>query len=418
MPERVRSEEVAEESEVTRVQRRTVWVLAIGQILGGLGFGATVSLGAVIVARMTGDDALSGLATACVTLGTALLAMPLATLARRSGRRISLTTGMVIALVGVALVIFSTAAQSFPLLLISFALIGAGQAVNLQSRFAAVDLASDRNRGRDLSVVVWATTIGAVLGPNLIEPGEVLGQLVGMPALTGPYLFTVVAQSLAVVLFQVALRPDPLRLAQRIAVARNGSASAQTLSRPDHPVPARYAIVSVAVAHGSMISVMAMTPVHLLNHGAQLSVIGLTISLHIAGMFALSPVFGILADRIGRVPTIVSGQVILVVSTLIAWLGADSIVAVSVSLTLLGLGWSASSVAGAALLTEASTVQMRTRRQGISDFTMSVVGGIGAILAGVVLGLIGYGGLGLVVGVAVIATMFLAPLGRIRVTAD
>lgn len=401
---------------VASVQRRTVWVLSLGQVLGGLGFGATLSLGAVLAAEISGNDSLSGLAAASLTFGTALTAIPLARLARTRGRRLALTSGMVLALIGVALVVFSVSIGAFPLLLVSFLLVGAGQAANLQSRFAAVDLATDTTRGRDLSIVVWATTIGAVLGPNLTGPGEALGDLVGMPPLTGPYLFTVVAQLLAIALYLTMLRPDPLVLAQQVVAS--APRTGEQIAKPDHAAAARYAVFAIAAAHGTMVSIMAMTPVHLTHimHGsadaATLTVIGLTISLHIAGMYALAPVFGILADRLGRVPTILVGQVLLVAALLTASFGQESTVAVTVALVLLGLGWSASTVAGSTLLTEASSEERRTRRQGMSDFTMSMVGAVGAVLAGIVLGWIGYGGLALVVSALVIATMLLSPLGR------
>lgn len=405
------------EHDVARVQRRSVWVLSLGQILGGIAFGATISLGAVLAAEVSGDESLSGLATAAVTFGTAVVAVPLAAFARRFGRRISLAIGMLVALVGVAMVIAAVGAGSFPFLLAGFLLIGGGQAANLQSRFAAVDLATDRTRGRDLSIVVWATTIGAVLGPNLTGPGEALGSLIGMPALTGPYLFTVAGQGLAIVLYLLVLRPDPLLLAQRVVADRATSIGAG-IAKPDRARVARFAIFAIAASHGVMVSVMAMTPVHLLHHGADLVVIGMTISLHIAGMYALAPVFGILADRIGRVPTILVGQALLVAALLTASFGQDSTAAVTVGLVLLGLGWSASTVAGSTLLTEASSEDRRTRRQGLSDFAMSLVGAAGAILAGIVLGGIGYGGLALVAGIAVIAVVVLSPSGRLTHTRD
>ncbi|MFB8386866.1 MFS transporter [Microbacterium sp. NPDC055910] len=405
------------EHDVARVQRRSVWVLSLGQILGGIAFGATISLGAVLAAEVSGDESLSGLATAAVTFGTAVVAVPLAAFARRFGRRISLAIGMLVALVGVAMVIAAVGAGSFPFLLAGFLLIGGGQAANLQSRFAAVDLATDRTRGRDLSIVVWATTIGAVLGPNLTGPGEALGSLIGMPALTGPYLFTVAGQGLAIVLYLLVLRPDPLLLAQRVVADRATSIGAG-IAKPDRARVARFAIFAIAASHGVMVSVMAMTPVHLLHHGADLVVIGMTISLHIAGMYALAPVFGILADRIGRVPTILVGQALLVAALLTASFGQDSTAAVTVGLVLLGLGWSASTVAGSTLLTEASSEDRRTRRQGLSDFAMSLVGAAGAILAGIVLGGIGYGGLALVAGIAVIAVLVLAPAGRFVTARD
>lgn len=390
-------------TDIAAVQRRTVLVLASGQVLGGLALGATISLGALLAADISGDDSLSGLATASLTLGSAALAVPLAALARRRGRRIALSSGMLIALAGVAVVVTAASLRMFPLLLVGFVLIGSGTAANLQSRFAAADLATDATRGRDLSLVVWATTIGAVLGPNLVGPGEAIGGALGMPTLTGPYVFTIGAQLLAVALYLLALRPDPLLLAARLRDAVSKDARTRAVMHPDRPRLARFAILAVAASHGVMVAVMAMTPVHLLHHGATLTVIGLTISLHIAGMYALSPVFGLLADRLGRLQTIALGQALLLASLLTAWLWSEVSAAVTVSLILLGLGWSAATVAGSALLTEATAEPLRTRRQGRSDLAMNLVGAAGAIGAGVVLGWIGYSGLALVAIVAVVA---------------
>ena len=64
----------------------------------------------------------------------------------------------------------------------------------------------------------------------------------------------------------------------------------------------------VAFSHATMVALMSMAPVHLREHGATLTVVGLTISLHVARMYALSPVFGWLADRLGRIPGILAGQ--------------------------------------------------------------------------------------------------------------
>ena len=341
-----------------------------------------------------------------------MTAVPLAALARRGGRRPSLATGMLVAIAGVGLVVVAVGARNFPALVAGFLLIGAGQAANLQSRFAAADLATDASRARDLSVVVWATTVGAVLGPNLVGPGEVIGDALGMPALTGPYVFTLVAQALGIALYLVSLRPDPLLLAQRLTA--HHAAAARTVAHADRPLTARYAMLAIAGAHGVMVSVMAMTPVHLIHAGATLEIIGLTISLHIAGMYALSPVFGILADRLGRVAVILVGQALLVAALVTAALGSHSTAAVTVALVLLGLGWSGTTVSGAALLTEASAEHRRTRRQGRNDLLMSLVGGLGAIVAGLVLAWIGYGGLALCALAIVAAVVAFAPLARSR----
>lgn len=403
------------------VQRRTVLILSFGQVLGGIAFGATVSLGALLAADISGDDALSGLATAAVTLGAALCAIPLARLASRVGRRRALTLGNLFALAGIAIVILAAALRIFPLLLVGILLIGAGNAGNLQSRFAATDLAAPQHRGRDLSIVVWATTIGGVAGPLLLGPGEIVGQTIGMPPQTGSYLFSLVAQSAAFVLYVVALRPDPLLSAQRLT--RDTAATASAAQIVDRPTVARYAMFAVAGSHVVMASVMAMTPIHLshmahASHGGHATtadvslLVGVTIALHVAGMYALSPVFGILADRWGRLRVVLVGQALLAASLLFAIFANDQAWGVMTALILLGLGWSAATVAGAALLTEASAPELRTRRQGRSDSLMSLSAAAGAVLAGIVLSNFQYAGLGVAAFALVIAITALAPRGR------
>ncbi len=400
------------------VQRRTVLVLSLGQVLGGIAFGATVSLGALLAADLSGSDALSGLATASVTLGAALCAIPLARLAARLGRRRALTLGNTFALVGISIVILAASVRLFPLLLVGILLIGAGNAGNLQSRFAATDLAAAEHRGRDLSIVVWATTLGGVAGPLLLGPGEVVGAAIGMPPQTGSYVFSFVAQCAALILYLIALRPDPLLTAQRLA---SSAAAATGASAVDRPRVARYAIFAIAGSHVVMASVMAMTPVHLaqMAHGADgmaptpadvSALVGITIALHVGGMYALSPLFGILADRWGRLRVVLLGQALLGGALAFAVFENDSEWGVIVALILLGLGWSAATVAGAALLTESSAPELRTRRQGRSDSLMSLSAAAGAVLAGVVLSTFQYAGLGVAASVIVLVIVVLSPL--------
>lgn len=106
------------------IRRRTLLILSLGQILGGIAFGATISLGAVLAGEVSVRDDLSGLATAAVTLGAAAFAVPLARLAQARGRRPALATGMLIALVGVALVVAARHFDVFAVLLTAFVLIG------------------------------------------------------------------------------------------------------------------------------------------------------------------------------------------------------------------------------------------------------------------------------------------------------
>ncbi|MDJ0323290.1 MFS transporter [Cryobacterium sp. PH31-AA6] len=379
------------------MQRRVVRVLIIGQILGGIGMGATLSLGALLAAQLSGSSAWSGMAATMSTLGAALVAVPLARLAQARGRRRSLATGSVIAGTGAVLAITSVAVDTFPLLLLALMLLGAGSATNLQARFAATDLASVRFRARDLSIVVWSTTLGAVLGPNLFGPGEVVGAFLGLPPLTGAFAFSLLATLGAAVVYSVGLRPDPLLTA--LATRQSPPAGERRIgglgivrSNPN----ARFAVAVIALSHATMVALMSMAPVHLRDHGATLTVVGLTISLHVAGMYALSPVFGALADRVGRMPVILTGQALLLTALTLFWLNGESTVAMTAGLILLGLGWSASVVAGSALIAEAVGVHDRAPLQGFSDLSMNAAGALGGALAGPILSMAGYSGLGLV----------------------
>ena len=389
---------------IPSLQRRVRTVLMLGQVMAGLGMGATFAVGAIMVGRLAGSDGFSGLAATSATLGAALAAVPLARLAQRKGRSVSLTTGALLASLGGVVTIVASILGTVFLLLPGLALVGVGTAVSLQSRFAATDLSDPTTRGRDLSLVVWATTAGAVSGPNLITPGEFLGGLLGLPELSGPFVLTTIAQASAALLYFVALRPDPLLLAQERAAsaARAGKRGAADVT--DNRSMMRTAIVSIALSHATMVTVMAMTPVHLIHHGASLAIVGFTISLHIAGMYALAPIFGVMSDRLGRIPTILVGQGILVASLLLTGFGSENEMAVVLGLVLLGLGWSAATVAGSTLLTESTSIARRPRVQGISDLVMSGSGAMGGALAGVALAFLGYDGLSFV-ALALVATV-------------
>lgn len=393
--------------DLRRIHRRGQFVLIGGQALAGVGMGGTFSAGALLVTQVSGSEALSGMAATGTTVGAALAAIPLARLARRSGRAPSLATGALVAAAGAGVGTIASVLGSLPLLLVGLVLVGVGTAVNLQSRFAATDLSEPGTRGRDLAFVVWATTIGAVLGPNLIGPGNMLGLAIGLPPLTGPFLFTIVAQLLAAAIYFFLLRPDPLKLAERIARERPiGGDAAVAVPRADRNGVVT-GLIALALSHATMVSIMSMTPVHLVDRGATLEIVGLTISLHVAGMFGLSPVFGWLSDRLGREPVIAIGQGILLVALMLVVFGGEQNGTVMAALILLGLGWSAATVSGSALIAQSADPLRRTVIQGRADLTMSAAGAVGGALAGPALAALRYEGLALV-ATALVATVLIA----------
>jgi len=394
------------DDDVARIRRRSHAVIIAGQALAGIGMGATFSAAALLATELSGSPAWSGTATTMSTLGAAAAAVPLARLAARSGRSPALATGAGVAAVGAVLGILASALGLFWLFLVAMALLGVGTAVNLQSRFAATDLSDPKHRGRDLAVVVWSTTIGAVLGPNLIGPGDWLGLALGLPALSGVFVFALAAQLVAVTIYRFALRPDPLKTAERLGVER-GVAAVEARAADRNGVVT--GILTLALSHATMASVMAMTPVHLVDHGATLVIVGLTISLHVAGMYGLSPVWGVLSDRLGRETVIGLGQGMLLAALLMTAFGAEHSGWVLAGLILLGLGWSASTVAASGLVTDSAEPARRTTIQGRADLAMSLAGAVGAGSAGIVLAAIGYAGLSFVaIGLVAVVLVALA----------
>jgi len=383
-------------------QGRTVAVLVTGQVLAGLGQGATLSIGAVLAVAVSGSEAWAGAGATLTTLGSAAAAIPLARLAVAKGRRPALALGALTAACGSVVAVTAAAIHLFPLLLLGFALLGVGSAVGLQARFAATDAAEPARRGRDLSIVVWSTTIGAIVGPNLFGPGAVIGAALGLPELTGSFVIAIVAQLLAAATYFVLLRPDPLVLAQSRPVLPAPIADAGIVRARSTLV---FAIVALGLSHATMVSVMSMTPVHLTDHGASLVIVGFTISLHVAGMFGLSPLFGWASDRLGRIQVLLMGQLLFIVSIFVTALGEANNALVAVGLVLLGLGWSASTVSASALISDLVTGSERVRIQGRSDLVMNIAGAVGGAAAGPVLAVIGYAGLAWAVGILVLGVI-------------
>lgn len=397
----------ATDATVAAIQRRTLRVLSAAQVLGGLGVGAGAAVGGLVAEGVSGSTALAGLAQTSTVLGAAVAAVPMARLMSARGRRPGLVSGYVGAVLGSVLVVLGAEHDSFALVIVGLLLLGSGTATNLQSRYAATDLATPAHRARALGTVVWATTVGVVLGPNLSGPGGAVGHWLGIPELAGPLVFSALSFGLAAAVVAAGLRPDPLLHSRRTsgsAAVRSGPAPtfADSLRTVGRSRPATVALVALALAHAVMVSVMAMTPVHMRHEGASLQVVGLVISAHVAGMFAFSPVVGWLADRFGRVEVIALGQLLLVAAVVVAGTAPEEAnVALGLGLLLLGLGWSCALVAGSTLLSESVDDRARPGVQGAADFVMGAVGAMGGAVAGVVVAGPGYGVLNALAGLLV-----------------
>ena len=376
------------------LQEKTVKVLATAQVLNGVGVAGTVAAGSLLVASITNSETLAGLAQTSSVLGAAALALPLARLTSRGGRRLALSVGLIAGVIGSLLAIFGGSRENIYLMLTGTFLVGAASAAGYQARFAAIDLATDEKRAKQLSFVVWGSTIGAVSGPNLMEPSGNLAESLGLPRLTGPYLISAVTLALAVLVIQLFLRPDPYLTAAKDSGAANlpRVKTKVALKHIRSNARASFAIVAIAIGHIAMVAVMVMTPVHMAHVDVTLTIIGLVISVHVLGMYAFSPLVGALTDRLGRLRVIQIGVAILLSSALISGFArADDAITLGIGLFLLGLGWSCTLIAGSALLTESVSPEFKSASQGASDLVMNLSGASGGAVAGVVIATLSYG---------------------------
>jgi MFS family permease len=399
-------------------QRRTVGTLVVSQALGGVGATTGIAVATILAEQILGTAALAGLAQTTQVLGAAVAAFVLARLMSARGRRVGLVAGYGAGGAGAVLCVLAGVVDSFAVLLAGTFAIGAATAANSQARYAATDLADPVHRARALALVVWATTLGAVLGPNLTGPGASLARSLGIPVLTGPFVFSMAAVALATTVIWVRMRPDPLLLARELAAERGETGSGHVGLRHVWSVVsvrprALAAMTAIGVAHAVMVSVMVMTPLHMHHGDASLDIIGFVISVHVLGMFAFSPLVGWLTDRAGRAAVLAVGGVLLLAAVTLAGRAPEGHSSgLTAGLFLLGLGWSCCLIAGSTLLVDAVPFAERPGVQGASDLVMGLFAAGGGALAGVVVEVWGYATLNVGSGALALVVLAAAVVAR------
>ncbi len=397
--------------ELPRLRRRMRWVLFAVAALGSTGYIAAVTVGTLVAAEFSGGAALGGLPTATTTIGTAAASSLIALLMLRWGRRLGVLLGLAVGVIGGAIVLASVLAESIPLLLLGSAFTGFANAAGNLGRYIAADMARPEQRGSAIGLVVWGTTVGAVIGPNLTAPAGAVALSLGLPELAGPYGLTVLFIGLAWVVSAVLLRPEPYALADPSSLpsaeSRHDIAPSlpTILARPSVAV----ALVTLVAAQVVMVLIMKMTPLHLIDQGHGLATVGLVLSAHTFGMFGLSPITGRLVDRFGSPVIIGSGLIGLALAALLAALAPpDGGILLTVALFLLGYGWNLCFVAASSLISHGLSLAERTRAQGIADTLTWGTAAFASFSSGLVVAAASYTVLGFVgIGLTLVPAAFL-----------
>jgi MFS family permease len=382
--------------------RRTLIIVVLSQIFGGLGLAAGITVGALLAQDMLGSDSFAGVPTALFTLGSAGAAFFVGRLSQRFGRRPGLVTGLFAGGIGAIGVVIAANISSIPLLFASLLIYGAGASTNLQARYAGTDLANSSQRAKSVSIVLVFTTFGAVAGPNLVETMGQFGMKFGIPALAGPFILAATAFLLAGLVLFIFLRPDPLIVANAIAYKQKMDESHLSEQKLTIKSDKRGIIVGTTImvlTQMVMVSIMTMTPIHMGHHGHGINEIGLIISIHICAMFLPSLVTGILVDKLGRIKmAIASGTTLLGAGILAAVAPTNSMLILTIALALLGLGWNFGLISGTALIIDATIPSNRAKTQGTVDVLIALSGVSGSAVSGIVVAQSSYATLSLAGG--------------------
>jgi MFS family permease len=367
---------------------RLTGVLFAGVALGSTAHIAAVTVSVLAVDEITGSATLAGAPSASAVLGTALGTSLLTLSMARRGRRPGLILGYTTAVLGAIGCLLAMAMLSFPLLLAGMALLGVGNASNALARYTAADMYPVDRRGAALGTVVWASTIGSVLGPALLQPSGRVAVDLGRSELSGGYLVSAAFMALALLLYLVALRPDPGLLAEEAPGAPRVRGDLWAALRLPQ---VRLALTAMVTGQVVMVMIMTVTPLHLRHHGSDLGIVGLVLSAHTLGMFALSPITGRLVDRFGGTNVAFGGIGMLGLSALAAVFGPnESTPLLVITLFALGFGWNLAFVSGSSLLTRGMGSEIRARLQGRVDSIAWGSGALASIGSGVVYQLTDY----------------------------
>jgi MFS family permease len=398
-------------------QGQTLRTLVLAQVLSGAGLAAGVTVGALLAEDMLDTTSLSGIPSALFTIGSAAAAVTVGRISNRHGRRPGLALGYAVGAAGAALVVTAAALDSPPLLLFALLVYGAGTATNLQARYAGADLASPERRGRAVSVVLVATTLGAVVGPNLVSPMGGVAEALDIPRLAGPFMLAAVAYAAAGAVLFVRLRPDPLLLARQLA--DDGPDDGIDIDGPPPPTWAARAVAAggavMVITQIVMVAIMTMTPIHMKHHGHGVGATGVVIAAHIAGMYLPSPLSGLLVDRFGaRSLAFASGAALLLAGVLAATMPVGSVLGLAVALAVLGLGWNLGLVSGTSILS-GLPLAARARTQGAVDVCIAIAGSGAGLGSGFVVTGASYGFLAVLGGLLALA---IVPIVAVAVDAE
>jgi hypothetical protein len=368
--------------------------MALATAVGATGLAAGGTAGALLGAQLGGNGA-AGLPLGLLVCGSALGALFISGYAHRGRRGLGLMLGYLFGASGAVIVIMAAVARSLVGLLAGSVVLGVANSAVFLTRYAAREAGDESGRGQALGTVFFATALGAAVSPLLLQPSGTLARALDLPRLAGLYLIAVPAFCVSAALF--AAISDP-----RVPWFGSG---AGVLARPYPDPPAargrliaaladprtRAALTALGAANFVMVAIMAIAPVQMMMHGQSLEMIGFIIAIHVAGMFAPSPVSGYLADRFGPLNVVLAGCAMsLAACTAGMFVNEQSPAGMAGHLVVVGVGWNFGVVGGSTLLAASVPDPLRPHVEGIGEVVQGMAAAVAAPVAGVAAAFAGY----------------------------
>ena len=387
--------------DLDRIVRRNTLILATTLAVNSAVVQLVAAVSSLTFVLVTGVKGLLGLGPAIFLVAAACTGAVAGRAMDKYGRRPVLILGFIVGGTGCAVTALGTHTSSTLAVVLGFMLTGSSSATALLVRTAAGDMYPPLRRARGISYVLFGSVFGAMLGPTVFSP-LFAGKHVSADNLTIPWL---AAAGISFVTATIVsfVRPDTKKIAELIspgeADAPQSSVPLAEIIRRPGVIPA---MLTAFASFGVMVSVMNLTGyvVVEVHHHAQHNVFPV-IGAHVAGMYALVLVVGVLVDRIGRMSALVSGLFVMGASALgLAWI--SSVPSTALLLFGLGIGWNISYVAAAAQMADLTAPSERGRLFGFNDFAAALFGAALALVGGLTLETLGVGAMA--VGAAILVT--------------
>jgi predicted MFS family arabinose efflux permease len=390
---------------LVKTSRRDIFLLACCQALLLTNSSGLISMNGLVGYSLAQTKSLATLGVTTYVIGSALATMPMSLWMARVGRRTGFMTGALVNVVGCALAAYALSMHSFVLFCVATGIIGVYNAVGLQYRFAAAEVATAADRATAISLVLAGGVLGGLIGP---QTARVARDWFATPFL-GSFLLLALFALVALAVQSRVHVPKPA-LEEH---AGRGRPLVEIERQPTFVV----AVLAGALGYGLMNLLMTATPIAMNFCGHPFSATALVIEWHVVAMFAPGFLTGPLIRRFGTLRIIQAGVALNAIAVFVA-LDGISVAHFVASLILVGLGWNFMYTGGTTLLTETYRPSEKARTQGLNDFLVFATMGLSSAASGALVTTSGWetmnrAALPVLVVIAA-ATMWLAWLRRSR----